>query len=202
MLLSLGAGFRLRVQGVNPGLGGAVGGLRARQDRHGQQVVLGLGHPPGVGLLGERDAGGSDGPVEDLGVLQGDVPFGQGFGGGRQPIDEAAGGAHQRRRVPVVEAAHVGQPADCRPAAEPGGFAAAVGGLQLAQQLALDLVTHPQEDLDSARDHNDGDQAQVLRSPGTYTGGQLRQLLVEGTIGRPMSCDVTGALKHMFDYIA
>jgi len=41
VLLGLCHGFGLRVQGVGPGLGGAVGGFGVGQDRDGEQVVLG-----------------------------------------------------------------------------------------------------------------------------------------------------------------
>ncbi len=84
----------------------------------------------------------------------------------------------------MVQPAGFGEPPHRRPATEPGGFAAAVGGLQLAQQLAVDLVARPQQDLDPAGDRDHRQQAQVLPGPGTQPASEPGQLLVERGVRR------------------
>jgi len=76
----------------------------------------------------------------------------------------------------VVQPAGVGEPPHRRPATKPGGLAAAVGGLQLAQQLAVDQVAGTEQDLDVDGQVGHGHNGQVLGGPGEQRAGELGQL--------------------------
>ena len=105
----------------------------------------------------------------------------------------------------MVQPAGVGEPAHRRPATKPGGFAAAVGGLQLAQQLALDLVARPQQDLDPAGDCDHRQLAQVLPGPGTDPISEPGQLLLKrGATRSATPSAIPSAIRrfeHTFDDI-